>query len=106
MSANGAEGEAAIVWAATIRTINGPGKLMALKAAPETSAPNLLSKIWGSDICVEDRLDLGADFVAPTIANGKVYLVTNANRIDVFRPMTKKNCTEEPLPKSFGPMLQ
>ena len=106
VSANGAEGETAIVWAATTRTVNGPGKLMAFKAEPDTNAPNLLTKIWDSDICVEDRLDLGADFVAPTIANGKVYLATNANRIDVFGPMTKKNCTEEPLPKSFGPMLQ
>ena len=30
----------------------------------------------------------------------------NANRIDVFWVMVNKKCTEEPLPKSFGPMLQ
>ena len=106
VSANGADSKTAIVWAATTRTINGPGKLMAFKAEPQTSAPNLLSKIWDSDLCVEDRLDLGADFVPPTIANGKVYLATNANRIDVFGVMVNKKCTEEPLPKSFGPMLQ
>ena len=106
VSANGADGETAIVWAATTRTVNGPGKLMAFRADPETGSQNPLTKIWDSDICVEDRLEQGSDFVPPTIANGKVYVATSANRIDVFGPMTKKKCTEEPLPKSFGPMLQ
>lgn len=106
VSAKGDDSTTAIVWAATTRTVNGPGKLMAFKAEPDPASPDTLSKIWDSDICVEDRLDLGADFVPPTIANGKVYMATNANRIDVFGVIAKKDCTAEPLPKSFGPMLQ
>ena len=106
MSANSSDSATAIVWASTTRMINGPGKLMAFKALPEASTPDVLTKIWDSDICVEDRLDLGSDFVPPTVANGKVYVATNANRVDVFGLMKDKQCTQQPLPKSFGPMLQ
>lgn len=106
VSANGSNAKSAIVWASTTRTINGPGKLMAFKAEPNKDTPQLLDKIWDSDICVEDRLDLGSDFVPPTIANGRVYLATNANRVEVFGLIADKKCAEEVLPKSFGPMLQ
>ncbi len=106
VSANSSDSATAIVWASTTRMINGPGKLMAFKALPEASTPDVLTKIWDSDICVEDRLDLGSDFVPPTVANGKVYVATNANRVDVFGLMKDKQCTQQPLPKSFGPMLQ
>jgi hypothetical protein len=86
--------------------INGPGKLMAFKALPDATQADKLEKIWDSDSCAEDRLDLGSDFVPPTVANGKVFVATNANRVDVFGLMSGKKCTEEPLPKSIGPMLQ
>ena len=104
VSANGTDAKSAIVWATTTRTINGPGKLMAFKALP--NADNNLEKIWDSDSCVEDRLDLGSDFVPPTVANGKVFVATNANRVEVFGLMPDKKCTDEPLPKSIGPMMQ
>ena len=104
ISANGADAKSAIVWATTTRMSNGPGKLMAFKALPD--ADNGLKKIWDSDSCVQDRLDLGSEFVPPTIANGKVFVATNANRVDVFGLMPGKKCTDEPLPKSLGPMMQ
>jgi hypothetical protein len=104
ISANGAEAKSAIVWATTTRALNGPGKLMAFKALPDANGQ--LEKIWDSDRCVEDRLDLGSDFVPPTVANGKVLVATNANRVDVFGLMPNKTCTGEPLPKSIGPMMQ
>jgi len=104
LSANGAE-LSAIVWASTTRTVNGPGKLMAFKALPEPTAPGELAKIWDSDQCEEDRLDAGSDFVPPTVANGKVYLATQANRVEVFGLVQGKKCTATPLP-SLGPMLQ
>lgn len=106
VSSNGAMDTSAIVWASTTRAINGPGKLMAFKAIPDPESPTRLTKIWDSDECVEDRLDLGSDFVPPTIANGNVFVATQANRIDVFGLITDKKCTREALPKDFGPMLQ
>lgn len=106
LSAHGADATTAIVWASTTRMLNGPGKLMAFQAQPDAATQNVLTKIWDSDICVEDRLDLGSDFVPPTIANGKVYIAGNANRVDVFGLIKEKPCTQEPMPKSFGPMLQ
>ena len=104
ISANGTNAKSAIVWASTTRASNGPGKLMAFNALPD--AQGQLEKIWDSDQCVEDRLDLGSDFVPPTVANGKVFVATNANRVDVFGLMPNKKCTDEPLPKSLGPMMQ
>ncbi len=106
LSANGADGATAVLWASTTRAIGGPGKLMAFKAVPDSGAPAVLTKIWDSDICVEDRLDVGSDFVPPTVANGKVYVATGANRVDVFGLMDAKKCLHEPLPASFGPMMQ
>ncbi len=104
ISADGSNAKSAIVWAMTTRAINGPGKLMAFNALPD--ATGTLEKIWDSDVCVEDRLDLGSDFVPPTVANGKVFVATNANRVDVFGLIPNKKCTDEPLPKSLGPMMQ
>ena len=106
ISANESDTQSAIVWASTTRSINGPGKLMAFNAEPDVDTSAVLNKIWDSDICVEDRIDLGSDFVPPTVANGRVYVATNANRVEVFGLIVDKKCTEEALPKSFGPMLQ
>jgi hypothetical protein len=105
LSANGPDAATAIVWATTTRVINGPGKLIAFKAVPEPSAPGELVKIWDSDLCEEDRLDAGSDFIPPTVANGKVCLATQANKVEVFGLIRGKTCAATPLP-SLGPMLQ
>jgi len=105
LSANGADPASATVWASTTRAINGPGKLMAFKALPEHAAPGELAKIWDSDLCEEDRLEAGSDFIPATVANGKVYLATQANKVEVFGLIRGKTCTATPLP-SVGPMLQ
>jgi hypothetical protein len=106
ISANGGDAASAIVWASTTRGINGPGKLMAFKAVPEASTPGQLTKIWDSDFCEEDRLDRGSDFIPPTVANGKVYLATGANKVEVFGLIKTRECAAEPLPEFSGPMLQ
>ena len=105
LSGNGADPASAIVWASTTRVLNGPGKLMAFKALPERGAADSLAKIWDSDLCEEDRLEAGSDFVPPTVANGKVYLATQADKVEVFGLVRGKTCTATPLP-SLGPMLQ
>ena len=106
LSSNGTDATTAILWASTTRMIGGPGKLMAFKAMPDSNSPTAISKIWDSDNCIEDRLDAGSEFVSPTIANGKVYVATGANRVDVFGLIAGKKCVQEALPTSFGPMLQ
>jgi hypothetical protein len=106
ISASGADAATAIVWASTTRGMNGPGKLMAFKAAAEGSAPSQLIKIWDSDFCDEDRLDSGSDFIPPTVANGKVYLATGASKVEVFGLIKPRECSAQPLPEFSGPMLQ
>jgi len=106
ISANGSDAATAIVWASATRAINGTGRLMAFKALPDPSAPERLIKIWDSDACAEDRLEMGSQFIPPTVANGKVYVATGANKVDVFGPLPARECTEQPLPDSLGPMLQ
>jgi hypothetical protein len=106
ISANGGDAETAIVWASTTRGVNGPGKLMAFKAVPESSTPTQLAKIWDSDFCEEDRLDTGSDFIPPTVVNGKVYLATGANKVEVFGLIKARECAAQPLLELPGPMLQ
>jgi hypothetical protein len=107
LSADGTKAASAVVWASTSRVVNGPGKLMAFAAVPESSAPGELKKLWDSDTCAEDRVELGSDFVPPTVANGKVYLATSANRVDVFGLMSERKCAAQPIPEGGGgPLLQ
>lgn len=106
ISANASDAATAIVWASTTRGINGPGKLMAFKAVAEPSMPSQLKKIWDSDFCEDDRLDMGSGFIPPTVANGKVYLATGANKVEVFGLINARECAAQPVSEFPGPMLQ
>ena len=106
ISANGGDDATGIVWASTTRGIDGPGKLMAFKATAETSKPGQLTKIWDSDFCEEDQLHRGSDFIPPTVANGRVYLATGANKVEVFGLMQARECAAPPLQEFSAPMLQ
>ena len=105
ISANGSDAATAIVWASVSRVMNGPGRLMAFKAVPETSTPTQLTKLWDSELCEGDRLEGGSDFIPPTVANGKVYLATGANKVEVFGLSEQRHCVPRLLP-DLGPMLQ
>ena len=85
--------------------MNGPGKLIAFKAVPEPSTPTHLTKLWDSELCEEDRLERGSDFIPPTVANGKVYLATGANKVEVFGLSEPRQCVPQLTP-DLGPMLQ
>ena len=95
ISANGSDAATAIVWASVSRVMNGPGKLMAFKAVPEASTPTQLTKLWDSELCEEDRLEGGSDFIPPTVANGKVYLATGANKVEVFGLIEPRECAPQ-----------
>jgi hypothetical protein len=106
ISAKGSDAATAIVWASVSRAMNGPGRLKAFKAVPETSTPTELTKLWDSELCEGDRLDGGSDFIPPTVANGKVYLATGANKVEVFGLIKPRECIPQALPDLPGPMLQ
>jgi len=106
ISAKGSDAATAIVWASVSRVMNGPGRLMAFKAIPEASTPTRLTKLWDSELCEGDRLEGGSDFIPPTVANGKVYLATGANKVEVFGLIEPRECTPQALPDLLGPMLQ
>lgn len=103
LSANGADPRSAIVWAMAYRVSRGPGRLMAFAAQPKGGE---LPKLWDSDACEEDAIETGADFVPPTVANGRIYVATGANTVDVFGLMPSKVCTPVARPEAIGPIMQ
>jgi PQQ-like domain len=106
ISAKGSDAATAIVWASVSRVMNGPGRLMAFKAVPQASSPTQLTKLWDSELCEGDRLEGGSDFIPPTVANGKVYLATGANKVEVFGLIKPRECAPPASPDLLGPMLQ
>jgi hypothetical protein len=106
ISANGDDAASALVWASTNASNTGPAKLLAYEAMPSDAEPGLLKKLWDSDACAEDQIPLGVDFAPPTVANGKVYVATGLNRVDVFGLMANKTCSPTPPQPNLGPLLQ
>lgn len=83
-SSNGADTSSAIIWASFPTSGNAnnqvrPGTLAAIRAN-DVSRPEL----WNSDLDPNDRVGKFAKFNTPTVANGKVYLPTFSNRINVY----------------------
>lgn len=106
LSASGSDANSAIVWAAAYRIMRGPGRLMAFAAEPASASASELPKLWDSEECEEDAIEVGAEFVPPTVANGKVFLATGTNQVDVFGLMADKRCTQVVRPEAIGPILQ
>ena len=82
VSANGGQPGTGIVWVTTgNHSVRGlaPGTLHAMDAF------DLANELWNSDM-TPDRDSPGAfaKFVAPTIANGRVYVPTFSNRLAVY----------------------
>ncbi len=74
ISANGSDGDSAIVWA-----IDNRGIFRAVDAT------DLTRVLWTSAEYPErDGLDVVAKFCPPTVANGKVYVATRANQLNVY----------------------
>jgi hypothetical protein len=99
ISANGGKADSAIVWAYTSSVGNGPGKLMAFGAMPDASVPDRLEDIWESDTCLGDAIETGSTFAAPTVSNGRVYVATGADRVDVFGLVPERPCANTPQPE-------
>lgn len=84
LSANGATAGSGIVWASHQLTGNAnqsvrPGILHAY------DAQNVTNELWNSEmISSRDSVGNFAKFVPPTVANGKVYLATFSDRVNVY----------------------
>jgi uncharacterized protein (TIGR03437 family) len=81
LSADGNAQYSAVLWVTTTAKVNqnGPGTLHALSAA------GIDQELWNSDMnAARDSLGTLAKFVAPTVANGKVYVATFSHRLAVY----------------------
>lgn len=84
LTANGTNAGSGIIWASHQLTGNAnqsvrPGILHAY------DAQNVSRELWNSEqISARDSVGNFAKFVAPTVANGKVYLATFSGRLNVY----------------------
>jgi hypothetical protein len=104
VSADGDQPDSAIVWAHTSFSGNGPGKLMAFRALPAPAMAGRLEHLWNSEMCAGDGIDVGSTFAAPVVSNGRVYVATGANRVDVFGLIAPRDCTVTPQPGVAVPL--
>lgn len=77
ISANGTNASTGVIWAVTA-TSYPMGALRAYNAQKVTR------ELWDSDKLPGDALGSFAKFVPPTIANGKVYVATFDNQVQVY----------------------
>jgi uncharacterized protein (TIGR03437 family) len=80
ISANGVQGGSGILWETTGDYPDGtPGTLRAYDAS------NLANELWNSDMNpARDQMSPITKFVAPTVANGKVYVPGNSNVVTIY----------------------
>jgi len=88
VSSNGGVPFSAVLWVAATNAglQNGPGTLHAIQAS------DVSKELWNSDMnAPADGLGMLAKYVPPTVANGKVYMATFANKLVVYglRTQTK-----------------
>jgi uncharacterized protein (TIGR03437 family) len=81
ISANGGQQGSGILWESTgnYNDSSASGTLHAYDAS------NLANELWNSEMNpARDRMPPVAKFVAPTVANGKVYVPSSANAVTVY----------------------
>ena len=84
LSANGTNAGSGIVWAA-VNTTSNANQMTVTGTLHAYSALNVSHELWNSDmIKTRDAVGNFAKFVAPTVANGKVYLATFSGRLNVY----------------------
>ncbi|HEX4646141.1 MAG TPA: hypothetical protein VH598_11085, partial [Verrucomicrobiae bacterium] len=84
ISANGANAGSGIVWA-SVNTSSDANHAIVPGTLHAYNAQNVSSELWNSDqVSARDSLGNLAKFVAPTVANGKVYMATFSRRVNVY----------------------
>lgn len=84
ISANGTNAGSGIVWAShnLVGDANQAVRPGILRAY---DAQNVMNELWNSEqLSARDSAGSFAKFVAPTVANGKVYLASFSNRLNVY----------------------
>jgi len=84
LSANGTNAGTAIIWA--VHQVGGDANQQVLPGILHAyNAQNVGVELWNSEqLNWRDTVGKFAKFVPPTVANGKVYLATFANRLNVY----------------------
>ena len=93
LSANGSNLNTGILWETTgnYNDNTAPGTLHAYQAS------DLSVELWNSDMnSARDSLGAVSKFTSPTVANGKVYVATFANRMDVYGVLAADGPTPAP----------
>jgi len=84
VSANSTNAGSGIVWA-SVNTSSDANHTVVPGTLHAYNAQNVSSELWNSDqISARDSLGNLAKFVAPTVANGKVYMSTFSRRVNVY----------------------
>lgn len=84
LSANGTNAGSGIVWA-LVNTSANANQATVAGTLHAYDAQNVARELWHSDmIASRDAVGNFAKYVAPTVANGKVYLATFSNRLNVY----------------------
>jgi hypothetical protein len=84
LSANGTNAGTAIIWA--LHQVGGDANQQVLPGILHAyNAQNVGVELWNSEqLSWRDTVGKFAKFVPPTVANGKVYIATFANRLNVY----------------------
>jgi hypothetical protein len=84
LSANGTNAGSGIVWAA--HQLGGSAQGAVLPGILHAyDAQNVASELWNSEqLSARDSVGNFAKFVPPTVANGKVYLATFSNQLNIY----------------------
>jgi hypothetical protein len=84
LSANGTNAGSGIVWA-THNVSGDANQAVVTGILRAYNAQNVASELWNSEqLSARDSVGNLAKFVPPTVANGKVYLATFSNRLNVY----------------------
>lgn len=84
LSANGNTAGSGILWACVNTSANANQAVVA-GTLHAYDAQNVTNELWNSDLLpVRDSLGNYPKFVAPTVANGKVYMATFSNQLKVY----------------------
>lgn len=83
ISADGTNAGTGILWA-TVNTTASANQATVAGTLHAYNAQNVSLELWNSDMLPRDSLGNLAKFVPPTVVNGKVYLATFSNRLNVY----------------------
>lgn len=83
LTANGTNAASGVLWA-VVNTSGNANQATVAGTLHAYMAANVTNELWNSDMLPRDSLGNLAKFVPPTVVNGKVYMATFSNRLNVY----------------------